>query len=39
MSTQNHEVFYNNSTPMWLSSASALLSPARVQDSTTAPTE
>ena len=39
MSTQNHEVFYNNTTPMWLSAASALLSPARVQDSTTAPTE
>ena len=39
MSTQNHEVFYNNSTPMWLSAASALLSPARVQDNTTTPTE
>jgi len=39
MSTQNHEVFYNNTTPMWLSAASALLSPARVQDSTVSPTK
>ena len=39
MSTQNHEVFYNNSTPMWLSAASALVSPARVQDNLTAPTK
>ena len=39
MSTQNHEVFYNNTTPMWLSAASALVSPARVQDNLTAPTK
>jgi hypothetical protein len=39
MSTQNHEVFYNNSTPMWLSAASALVSPTRIQDSLTAPTK